>query len=256
MKLKKNLGQHLLNNQSILDKIAAMANTETVIEIGPGTGNLTEYLLKNINIKRLILVEKDPDMIEKLKLRFNDDRLEIYNQDATILSLKDFNLTQKTSVIGNFPYNVGNSIIINLVEQIEHITKIVAMLQKEVVQRFCATPKTKDYGKLTVLCGTFCTAKKTMDIGPNNFTPPPKVMSSILELIPKEQNITKEQYQEIIKFCNIGFGNRRKKLIPLLKQHFDTEQISKIIPILPNENVRIEELSIEKIIEIIKMNCK
>ncbi len=255
LNLKKKLGQHLLNNNSILEKIASNAiGSSVVIEIGPGTGNLTEYLLKNISLKTLILIEKDPDMVLELKKRFSDNRIIILNEDATTIKIQNilatYNIAEKAFVIGNFPYNVGNSIIVNLLEQINYIVKIVALLQKEVVQRFCALPKTKDYGKLTVLSGLFCNAKKIMDVVPTNFTPPPKVMSSVLELTPKNNIITLEQYKNIVKFCNIGFNNRRKKLIPLLKQFYTTQEIEKITNIIKNDNARIEELSVDVISEI------
>lgn len=256
MNLKKELGQHLLNNLSILEKISLMVgDAAVVVEIGPGTGNLTEYLLKNDYIEKLILIEKDPEMVEKIKLRFHDPRIVLLNLDATTINVASFT-DQKVTVVGNFPYNVGNAIIINLVEQMCRITKIIAMLQKEVVERFCAKPKTKDYGKLTVLCGAFCNAKRIIDISPNNFTPPPKVMSSILELIPHGNYVSGVVYDNIIKVCNIGFGQRRKKLIPLMRRYFNEQIMSNIALALPNRDIRIEELSIEQIILIAEILSK
>ncbi len=250
MRLKKELGQHLLHNPVILQKIALMAqNAKIVMEIGPGTGNLTEYLLKNTYLEKLILIEKDIEMLEIIKKKFNDPRLVLFNLDATSINLANFEF-EKITIIGNFPYNVGNSIIVNLIEQSNYITKIVAMLQKEVVQRLCAKLKTKDYGKLTVLCALFGKTKKLIDINPANFIPPPKVDSSILEFIPHNYLIATETYKKIIKICNIGFGNRRKKLVPLLKSYFSNDNFIKLDSILPNKDVRIEELDIEQIVKI------
>ena len=135
-------------------------------------------------------------------------------------------------------------------KQVENISEMVVMLQKEVVDRICAKTNTKDYGRISVLIQANCKVKKLFDVSPECFNPKPKVMSSIVKIVPKDNNerITQSQYQKLDEFCKVAFSQRRKKLSNVLK-HSKFNDI--ILPDFVAENSRAEDLSVEEYIKII-----
>ena len=197
------------------------------------------------------------------KLNFKDKTM-IINDDALHFSLGEIlqmyqdnnkdnyhNLTKKLTIISNLPYNIGTTLVMNWIEQTDEIEEIVVMLQKEVVDRCCAKQSTKDYGKISVLTQSVCNTKKLFDVSQKCFIPMPKVISSVIKITPKENKISKEEYQKLNSFCKVAFSQRRKKLIKILK---NSKEYKHIIPdnnIIINNN-RADEISIENYLKLLK----
>ena len=268
---KKSLGQNFLQAQWVVEDICENVEIENkiVLEVGAGTGFLTREILKH-NPRKMIIIEKDRRMIEILqnlcKELHCEGKVKIINGDALKYKITDVlneaicddgdcndcqNIkNEKLTIIGNLPYNVGTTLVVNWNKQVENINEIVVMLQKEVVDRICAKTNTKDYGRISVLMQANCEVKKIFDVSPECFNPKPKVMSSIVKIVPKDNNerITPSQYQKLDEFCKVAFSQRRKKLSNVLK-HSKFNDI--ILPDFVAENSRAEDLSVEEYIKII-----
>lgn len=258
---KKSLGQNFLQDQKVVEDICKNAKIENriVLEIGAGTGFLTKEILKN-NPKKMIIIEKDNRMINVLKLlckQMNfEDKVKIINGDASqykiidiLNDLKDYQNNEKLTLIGNLPYNIGTTLVMNWNKQVEYINEIIVMLQKEVVDRIVAKPKTKDYGRISVLIQSMCNVYRLFNVEPNCFYPQPKVMSSVVKIIPKDNNERPkiEQYNFLDEFCKIAFSQRRKKLINVLK---NTKFKNIITTNNIDKNIRIEELCVDELLKI------
>ena len=255
MQAKKSLGQNFLTNNDIAEKICNSVEIagKNIIEIGPGQGFLTKHIIAH-KPKKLILVEKDTRMIEILSnlLPKNDKtELSILNEDALKFSVSC--LGEKSTIIANLPYNIGTTVVINWLEDLDFIDNIVVMLQKEVVDRICAKPKTKDYGRISVLIQSMCDVEFLFNVGKENFEPQPKVMSAVVKITPKQKRLDKKTFEKLDILCHVAFSQRRKKLINVLKNHIKTKNI--ILPDFITENARAEELSVENFIEIVRLNC-
>jgi len=207
IKLKKHLGQHLLLAQGVLEKIAEFAEIkegEVLLEIGPGTGHLTRFLLQ-YPLKRLYLLEIDPEMINYLKTHFQDERLIILQADA-----KDFDYRslkeEKLKLIGNLPYNVASLIVENVIYYHELIYEALFMVQKEVAEKWLS-------GKswLSLFIQTFYDLKYLMTLPPKFFKPKPKVDSALIKFIyaPKERISDLKAYK---KFLTYLYQHKRKML--------------------------------------------
>ena len=271
IKPKKSLGQNFLQAQWVVEDICENVDIagNIILEVGAGTGFLTKEILKH-NPRKMIIIEKDRRMIEILQnlcKELNcDGKVKIINGDALKYKITDVlneamcdgsdcndcqNINnEKLTIIGNLPYNVGTTLVVNWNEQVENINEIVVMLQKEVVDRICATTNTKDYGRISVLIQANCEVKKLFDVSPECFNPKPKVMSSIVKIVPKDNNerITQSQYQKLDEFCKVAFSQRRKKLSNVLK---NSKFNDIILPDFVAENSRAEDLSVEKYMKII-----
>tara|TARA_B100001250_G_scaffold387346_1_gene384635 strand:+ start:596 stop:1366 length:771 start_codon:yes stop_codon:yes gene_type:complete len=241
---KKYFGQHFLINKLISQKIVdsiTFIPEQYIIEIGPGRGALTEFLISKSN--QIKLIEIDSDCIDILENKFPNT--EIICDDFLKIDLKKLGL-EKYSVIGNFPYNISSQILFKVLENRNNITQVVGMFQKEVADRICSEPKSKKYGILSVLIQAYFHCEQLFDVSPNNFNPKPKVYSSVIKL--SRNNITQlncdhNKFKEIVK---LGFSQRRKKLKNALK---------KIITLdYQNTNImmtkRAEELSVSDFIEL------
>ena len=188
-KPKKKLGQNFLINDKILDKIVKVGditNKDNILEIGPGTGNLTKYLIK-AKPKSIVVIEKDTDLINQLKQRF-EDSVKVINED--VLKLNENFFTKKFKVFGNLPYNISTRILSNwcLSKNIK-FEKLILMFQKEVADRIISKENTKNYSRITILANWKFDIKKKFDINPGNFYPAPKIQSSVLEFIPKKKDL-------------------------------------------------------------------
>ena len=205
--LKKRFAQHLLIGSGILQKIVEFAEIkpgEVVVEIGPGTGNLTKYLLKT-NLKKLYLIEIDPEMIEYLKKIIRDERVVFINADATkfdFFSLKENNL----KLIGNLPYNVASLIIENTVIHKDLIPYAFYMVQKEVAERLI-----NEKSWLSIFVKTFYEVEYLMSIPARFFIPPPKVVSAFIKLTRKNL-IDVYDLKEYKNFLTKIFAQKRKML--------------------------------------------
>tara|TARA_B100000029_G_scaffold511828_1_gene606868 strand:- start:599 stop:1390 length:792 start_codon:yes stop_codon:yes gene_type:complete len=212
---KKSLGQNFLLNRDIIKKIVELGeitNDSTIIEIGPGTGNLTEEILKK-KPKKFIAIEKDEDLYQKLKKKFKSD-LELINQDVLTINWEVFS-KQKVLVFGNLPYNISAKLLIDWtrLNNLNNIfKKFILMFQKEVADRIVADVNSSKYGRLTILTDWKMNSKKIMDINPDNFFPKPKVKSSLVYFEPKKKYFIFKNLKNLELVTNIFFQNKRKMI--------------------------------------------
>ena len=215
IKAKKSLGQNFLIDHNILNKIINITDIKdkTVLEIGPGTGNLTSFILKK-NPKKFLVVEKDNRLIPNLKKKFQD-QIEIINKDILEVNEKRFS-QNKLIVFGNLPYNISTEIlckwIVNLDSEKFWFENLILMFQKEVAERIIATVNTSNYGRLTILAKWKLDIKKICDIKPSSFSPKPKIDSSLLMFTPKK-NFFKINKTKNIELVTKFFFNHRRKMI-------------------------------------------
>ena len=214
IKAKKSLGQNFLIDREVLEKIVSItdiANKE-VLEIGPGSGNLTTYILKQ-KPKKLYVVEKDDDLAILLKEKF-DTEIEIINDD--ILKVSESNISeQKLSVFGNLPYNISTEILSKWILNIGSnfwFESLVLMFQKEVADRIISEFNNSNYGRLSILSSWKLNVKKILDIKPQSFSPRPKIDSSLLLFTPKENFFELKDPKNLEKITRIFFSQRRKML--------------------------------------------
>ena len=215
LKAKKSLGQNFLIDENVLNKIVSLIKIEnkSILEIGPGTGNLTSYILKS-NPKKLIVIEKDKELIIFLKKKF-EEKIEIINED--ILKINEKNLDkEKLIVFGNLPYNISTEIltkwILNLKNKIFWFDSLILMFQKEVAERIISNFNSSKYGRLSILANWKLDVEKVFDISPNCFYPKPKVESSLLFFRPKKIFYQFENPRNLEKVTRVFFNQRRKKL--------------------------------------------
>ena len=226
IKAKKSLGQNFLIDKNILEKITNTTNIKNkiVLEIGPGTGNLTKYILKK-NPKKLFVIEKDGDLVFNLQNKFKN-QISIINDD--ILKVDETTLFKdKAIVFGNLPYNISTEIlnkwIINLKDNF-WFECLVLMFQKEVADRIIAEFNTSNYGRLSIISNWKLNIKKICDIKPTAFTPRPKVDSSLLFFYPKKNYVKINNPNNLEKLTRIFFNQRRKMLKKPFNQIFNGNQ--------------------------------
>ncbi len=226
IKPKKSLGQNFLIDKHILEKIVNITNIENkrVLEIGPGTGNLTSYILKK-NPKKLFVIEKDNELVNDLENKFNN-KVSIINDD--ILKIDETNLFKnKVIVFGNLPYNISTEIISKWIINLKDyfwFESLILMFQKEVADRIIAELDTSNYGRLSIICNWKLNIKKICDIKPEAFSPRPKVDSSLLFLYPKTNFIKINNPTNLEKITRIFFNQRRKMLKKPFNQLFNGNQ--------------------------------
>lgn len=217
VKAKKHLGQHFLTDENIARKIVEGLSFEgykNVMEVGPGMGVLTKYLLKKD--QKIYLAEIDNESIEYLKKNYSKVSEETFVGDFL---KQDFQFTnnEQIAIIGNFPYNISSQILFKIIDYYELIPEMVGMFQKEVAERTAAVPRTKDYGILSVLIQAYYDTSYLFTVHENVFNPPPKVKSGVIRITrnPKEGLAGNEiLFKQIVK---AGFNQRRKKLSNALK---------------------------------------
>ena len=226
IKGKKSLGQNFLIDEDILNKIVNLIDIKDkiILEIGPGTGNLTSYILKK-NPKKIVVIEKDNELAIYLKNKFNN-QIKIINHD--ILSLDETSLfNNKVTVFGNLPYNISTEIlskwIINL-KDIFWFECLILMFQKEVADRIIAEFNTANYGRLSIISNWKLNIKKICDIKPEAFSPKPKIDSSLLIFFPKKNFIKINNANNLEKVTRIFFNQRRKMLKKPFNQLFNGDQ--------------------------------
>ena len=226
IKAKKSLGQNFLIDKNILEKIVNVAEIQNknILEIGPGTGNLTSYILKK-NPKKLFVIEKDNDLAIKLKSVFND-KLTVINKD--ILKIDGGSLTnEKVTVFGNLPYNISTEILSKWIINSKNnfwFDHLVLMFQKEVADRIIAKFNTSTYGRISILSNWKLNVKKIIDISPESFSPRPKVDSSLLFFTPKKFFQKLKEPKNLEKITRIFFNQRRKMIKKPFNQLFNGDQ--------------------------------
>lgn len=244
VRAKKHLGQHFLKDENIARNIVdglSFGNYDKVLEIGPGMGVLTKYLLdKEVE---LYVAEIDQESIEYLKKHFTQLEEKHFRGDFLKIDLYE-NFEDQVAVIGNFPYNISSQILFKIIDYYKQVPEMVGMFQKEVAERTAAVPRTKEYGILSVLVQAYYDVTYLFTVHENVFNPPPKVKSGVIRLTrnPKEGLAGNEiLFKQIVK---TGFNQRRKKLSNALK-------ILNIPEALQNHEFmdkRAEELSVEDFI--------
>lgn len=245
---KKFLGQHFLSDQNIARQIVESLTLEehsNVLEIGPGTGVLTRFLLK-LNEVHLKVIEIDWDSVAYLKKHYPG--LEIIEGDFLDQELTSI-FPDSFSIIGNFPYNISSQIFFKVLDHRNQVSQVVCMLQKEVAERIASPPGNKTYGILSVLLQAFYDIKFLFTVSPGVFIPPPKVMSAVIRL---ERNM--RQHLEcdealFVKVVKQGFNNRRKTLRNALKNLNLAAEFSA----LPIFNQRAEQLSVDEFVYITQL---
>ena len=226
IKAKKSLGQNFLNDKNVLQKIINSVNIEnkSILEVGPGTGNLTSYILEN-KPKKVIVIEKDNLLVQELKKLFGK-RIIIINED--ILKIDETNFfNEKMTVFGNLPYNVSTEIITKWIINSKNILWfdcLILMFQKEVADRIIAEFNTSNYGRLSIICNWKLYIKKICDIKPEAFSPKPKVDSSLLFFYPKKNFIKIQNPKNLEKITRVFFNQRRKMLKKPFNQLFNGNQ--------------------------------
>ena len=220
----KSLGQNFLTDRDILEKIIGVAKIEkkSILEVGPGTGNLTSYILKN-NPKKVFLVEKDESLVSFLSNEFND-KVTIINDD--ILNVDEKKISkEKLIVFGNLPYNISTEILCKWILNLENnsfwFDCLVLMFQKEVADRIISNFNSKKYGRLSVLSRWKLDIKKIIDIKPNSFNPKPKVDSSLLYFKPKKNYYKFENPKNLEMITRVFFNQRRKMIKKPFNQIFN-----------------------------------
>ena len=246
IKAKKSLGQNFLIDNKILEIIVNTIDIEnkTVLEIGPGTGNLTNYIFKK-KPKKVLAIEKDYKLAEDLRSKYSNN-LQIINDD--VLNINESNLfEEKVIVFGNLPYNISTEIlskwIINLKDNF-WFEALVLMFQKEVADRIVANINSSNYGRLTILANWKLNINKITDIKPNSFKPKPKVDSSLLFFTPKKDFYKIKNPKNLEKITRIFFSNRRKMIRKPYNQIFNGDlRVSENLKI--NLNLRPQNLNYE-----------
>jgi 16S rRNA (adenine1518-N6/adenine1519-N6)-dimethyltransferase len=222
IKAKKSLGQNFLIDREVLEKIVSITDiaNKNVLEIGPGSGNLTTYILKQ-KPKKLYVVEKDDDLATLLKEKF-DSEIEIINDDILKVS-EDKISDQKLSVFGNLPYNISTEILSKWILNIGSnfwFESLIFMFQKEVADRIISEFNSSKYGRLSILSSWKLNVKKIIDIKPQSFSPRPKIDSSLLLFTPKEKFFELKDPKNLEKITRIFFSQRRKMLKKPFNQVF------------------------------------
>lgn len=215
IKAKKSLGQNFLIDQNIIDKIVNIIDVrdKNILEVGPGTGNLTEKILKK-KPNNFLVVEKDYNLVNLLQEKFNG-KIKIINDD--ILKIEENSLSKEIlTVYGNLPYNISTEILIkwilNMKEKKIWFNYLILMFQKEVADRIISKFDTKDYGRLTVLANWRLKIKKICDIYPSCFSPKPKVESTLLIFEPKRNFVKFTNPKNLEKITRVFFMHRRKMI--------------------------------------------
>jgi len=222
IKAKKSLGQNFLIDREMLEKITSIRNItgKEVLEVGPGSGNLTTYILKQ-KPNKLYVIEKDDDLAIVLKEKF-DNEIEIINDDILKVS-EDKISNQKLSVFGNLPYNISTEILSKWILNIGSnfwFESLILMFQKEVADRIISKFDNSKYGRLSILSSWKLNVEKIIDIKPQSFSPRPKIDSSLLLFTPKKKFFELKDPKNLEKITRIFFSQRRKMIKKPFNQVF------------------------------------
>jgi len=245
-KAKKSLGQNFLIDQNVLEQIVDTVEIKDkeILEIGPGSGNLTVHILKQ-SPKKMYVIEKDNELSLLLTEKFNNE-ITIINDDVLKIATNKISKT-KLTVFGNLPYNISTEILSQWIMSIKNdfwFENLVLMFQKEVADRIIAKHNTSNYGRLSILSNWKLDVKKIIDIKPDSFSPRPKIDSTLLVFKPKENFIELKNAKNLEMLTRIFFSQRRKMLKKPFNRIFtNAEEISKKLDI--DLNLRPQNLSPE-----------
>lgn len=243
---RKRFGQNFLSDNFYINRIInaiCPGEKDTMVEIGPGLGAITEHLVDRV--ATLNVVELDKDLIPRLEDKFSQkDNFTIHQHDALKFNFRQLYQDSNLRVVGNLPYNISTPLIFHLLEQRDVIDDMYFMLQKEVVERICASASTPQYGRLSVMAQYYCQTELMFIVPPGAFLPPPKVESAIVRLAPhKELPFPVKDEKQLRQIVTAAFNQRRKTLRNSLKQwisHEDLEALG-INPAERAENITLEQ---------------
>jgi len=250
VKAKKHLGQHFLTDESIAEKIAdslSLKGYKHVLEIGPGMGVLTKYLLKKDITTHVI--EIDTESVEYLKANYLNLADRVIEQDFLKYDITQVFGEQPFAIIGNYPYNISSQIVFKTLEMRDQIPEFSGMFQKEVAQRICSKEGSKVYGILSVLTQAFYDAEYLFTVPPSVFNPPPKVDSGVLLLTRKENYTLPCDETLFFKVVKQGFQQRRKTLRNSLKTFNLSDNLKANVIFCK----RPEQLSVEEFITLTQL---
>jgi len=247
----KKYGQNFIFDESLCDKIVKFSQIDessNVLEIGPGPAGLTRSILKSAP-KSLCVIETDArclPLLEEIKLSY--PILQIKLMDALKVSLSEVG-DNKIDIVANLPYNIGSQLLTNWLCQIEHVNSMTLMLQKEVVDRIVSSHNSKAYGRLSIFCQIFCEVEKCFDVSPKAFYPEPRIWSSIVKLVPKQDVPEPMVRDRLEKITQAAFSGRRKmiksslgKIIPNITeilQKLSLDQALRAENLSPQDYIRI-----------------
>ena len=224
---RKRFGQHFLHDRNLVDRMVRtldLKQDDTVVEIGPGRGALTYPLLEDL--PHLHVVELDRDLITLLRQENTPDRLSIHESDALKFDFRTLKPADKPlRVVGNLPYNISTPLIFHLLSQSDAISDMTFMLQKEVVDRLTASPGTRDWGRLSIMVQYYCQADYLFFVPPGAFSPPPKVDSAVVRLLPYPTlPHPADDEDHLRRLVAQAFTQRRKAIRNSLKSLVSLEQ--------------------------------
>jgi len=250
---KKYLGQHFLTDKNICKKIANELSSEPTykkaLEIGPGMGALTEFLLKKENVE-LSVMEIDTESIEYLKEHFKQLEDRIFENDFLKVDLQKIMGTEPFALVGNFPYNISTQILFKALEYRNQIPEVVGMFQKEVAERVAEQPGTKKYGIISVLLQAFYDIRYCFTVNENVFNPPPKVKSGVIALTRNSRENLGCNEKLFFQVVKMAFNQRRKTLRNSLKQLLNGVDVTGDFFQLRPERLSVEEfITLTKLIE-------
>ncbi len=245
---KKHLGQHFLTDPSIAERIVNLLppdKEKALIEIGPGKGILTDFLVKK-EFKKFLAIEIDKESVAFLKTRYPDQPEKIIHEDFLRMNSSLLDM-ENTSIIGNFPYNISSQIFFRVLEHRQNIDTVVCMIQKEVADRIVAPPGSKTYGILSALLQAFYHTKLNFNVKPGSFFPPPKVTSAVITLTRNQTKGLPCDEHLFFRIVKTTFNHRRKTIRNSLKTILltlgdETELLSK----------RPEQLGVPEFVELTK----
>lgn len=225
---RKRFGQNFLHDQFVINDIVDAINpqpSDNLVEIGPGLAALTEPVVERAG--KLTVVELDRDLADRLEQHpFLQSKLTVFRGDALKTDFRQFASEQPIRVFGNLPYNISTPLIFHLLEHLEVVEDMHFMLQKEVVERLAAEPNSKAYGRISVAIQQACAVEPVLMVPPGAFTPPPKVESAVVRLVPhKTSPYPVNDRKALHKICLIAFNQRRKTIRNNLKQIMNDEQL-------------------------------
>lgn len=248
VRAKKHLGQHFLKDQNIAQKIveslSGHKNYQNLLEIGPGTGVLSNFLIDKGEYE-LLFMDVDQESIDYLQNQYPELKEKIIKEDFLRIDLGHY-YKEPFGIIGNFPYNISSQIFFKVLEYRHQIPEVVGMIQKEVAERIAAKEGSKTYGILSVLLQAFYDIEYLFSVPPNVFNPPPKVTSAVLRLKRNETETLACDEKLFFRVVKQGFNNRRKTLRNALKS-FDLSTEIKSLDLL---NQRAEQLTVNDFVEL------
>lgn len=253
VRAKKHLGQHFLTDKKIAERIVAglaeSSELKNVIEVGPGMGVLTDFLILNPKIY-LKVVDIDIESIAFLENKYPSLTGKIISGDFLKLPLDTlFSINEKLSIIGNFPYNISSQILFHALDYADVVTEIVGMFQKEVAERICSKPGTKEYGILSVMMQAYYNVDYMFTVAPGVFNPPPKVKSGVIKAQRRTDDVFQGVYETVFKsIVKMAFNQRRKTLRNALRSMLNPSIINE-----PVFDLRAERLSVDDFVQLSKL---